>query len=360
MRDDLEVARDRLERARAELKAGRGGARRPPGGALQGRPARRADGGARGRRLRRPARAHRVPRAHLRPGQRDRGPRAACSRRAPRSEEPAGRARGAARRLAAETILRRRDEIAATRDRLASAQGELRVVRDGRRSGRSPRCARGAVALEEDLDALEARAGRGSAALQARRAAPPARSGGHRAADLAGERHLHLALRPALGPPARRHRHRGARPAPDPRGRLGHAWRSRAHRRLRQLHLHPAHAASMSTCYGHQSSIGVLGRPEREPGPGDRRGRATPATPPARTCTSRCGSTASPVDPMGYLLRRAAAVTARVRRRDPGARPRPAHPADLRHLLRPRLPRRGRAVARRLPSSASRSTGPTR
>lgn len=38
------------------------------------------------------------------------------------------------RRLAAETILRRRDDIAAVRDRLTTAQGELRTARNGRRT----------------------------------------------------------------------------------------------------------------------------------------------------------------------------------------------------------------------------------
>ena len=38
------------------------------------------------------------------------------------------------RQLAAETILRRRDDIAASRDRLATAQGDLRSARNGRRT----------------------------------------------------------------------------------------------------------------------------------------------------------------------------------------------------------------------------------
>jgi murein DD-endopeptidase MepM/ murein hydrolase activator NlpD len=56
--------------------------------------------------------------------------------------------------VAAETILRRRDDIASTRDRLASAQGQLRTTRNGRRSVlakvRSER-----QGAQEDLASLE-------------------------------------------------------------------------------------------------------------------------------------------------------------------------------------------------------------
>ena len=62
------------------------------------------------------------------------------------------------------------------------------------------------------------------------------------------------------------------------------------------------HTGSLSTCYGHQSSIGV------SVGQGVRQGQVIGAVGQhrqlhrRRTCTSRRGSTAAPVDPMGYLL----------------------------------------------------------
>lgn len=66
---------------------------------------------------------------------------------------------------AAETILERRDDIAAARDRLASAQGELRVARNGRQTALAQvRDSR--VALEGDLRELEAAQARVTAQLQ--------------------------------------------------------------------------------------------------------------------------------------------------------------------------------------------------
>ena len=58
-----------------------------------------------------------------------------------RAEQPESQLAGLERKrqVAAETILRRRDDIAATRDRLATAQGDLRSARNGRRtSGQRP------------------------------------------------------------------------------------------------------------------------------------------------------------------------------------------------------------------------------
>ena len=56
--------------------------------------------------------------------------------------------------------------------------------------------------------------------------------------DLAGQRHLHVAVRHALGTAARRHRHRRPRGHADPRRRLGARDPRGLDRRLRQLHLH--------------------------------------------------------------------------------------------------------------------------
>ncbi|MEK6228540.1 MAG: peptidoglycan DD-metalloendopeptidase family protein [Actinomycetota bacterium] len=66
---------------------------------------------------------------------------------------------------AAETILERRDDIAAARDRLASAQGELRAARNGRQTALAQvRDSR--VALEGDLEELEAAQARVTAQLR--------------------------------------------------------------------------------------------------------------------------------------------------------------------------------------------------
>ncbi len=58
------------------------------------------------------------------------------------------------KRVAAEAILRRRDDIASTRDRLAGAQGELRTSRNGRRVVLS-RVRRERRSAQEDLASLE-------------------------------------------------------------------------------------------------------------------------------------------------------------------------------------------------------------
>ena len=87
-----------------------------------------------------------------------------------------------------------------------------------------------------------------------RRRSDPARLG---RADLARQRPDRLARSACAGAGCTRASTSRCRPArrctpPSPAGadrRLG--------RRLRQLHLHPAHGGGLSTCYGHQSSIGV-------------------------------------------------------------------------------------------------------
>jgi len=66
---------------------------------------------------------------------------------------------------AAATILERRDDIAAARDRLASAQGELRTARASRSSALA-QVRNSRVALEGDLDELEAAQARVTAQLQ--------------------------------------------------------------------------------------------------------------------------------------------------------------------------------------------------
>ena len=78
---------------------------------------------------------------------------------------------------AAETILVRRDEIAAARDRLASAQGDLRVARNGRQTALA-QVRESRVALEGDLEELEAAQARATAQLQGVAAGPIRRGSG--------------------------------------------------------------------------------------------------------------------------------------------------------------------------------------
>ena len=166
-------------------------------------------------------------------------------------------------------ILRQRDEIAASRDRLASARGELTVVRDDRRGALST-VREGRMALENDLDELEAEQARVTQQLAGRGGRRPDQTG-HRVAHLPGERDLHLPVRLPVGTPARRNRHRGARRDSHPRGRFGHRGAGGLHRRLRQLHLHPARRKPVHLLRTPVEHLD-LGRRLREPGTGDRRG----------------------------------------------------------------------------------------
>jgi murein DD-endopeptidase MepM/ murein hydrolase activator NlpD len=133
VRDQLEVARDRLERARAKLRASRG--------ALADRLVElykadepdaltvvlEADGFA--DLLERTEFLERISDQDRHIVERVRVLKA----RAERSEKLLAGLEEK-KQVAAETILRRRDDVASTRDRLASAQGELRTERNGRRT----------------------------------------------------------------------------------------------------------------------------------------------------------------------------------------------------------------------------------
>ena len=167
----LEV-RDRLEvgarpPGAAAHRAGHGapGARRPAGGDLQGRRARRAHGGARGRRLRRPARARRVPRAHLRPGPRDHGPRARAAGQGGGPGRPSSPSLEQREQLAAE-----RSSASATRSPPRRTSCCRRATSSRRRAptaaARSPRCARSRDELEGDLARWRREQARVAAALQ--------------------------------------------------------------------------------------------------------------------------------------------------------------------------------------------------
>ena len=131
-----------------------------------------------------------------------------------------------------------------------------------------------------------------------RRRAPAGRAdqARQRQPDLAGQRPDHLAVlrAPGLGglPPGHRHR-RPLRHA-DPRRRRRQGGPDAVGRRLgrlRQLHLHPAHRRDVDVLRAPVALRHLAGR-ERQPGPGHRLLAAAPGCASARTCTSRCASTA--------------------------------------------------------------------
>ena len=224
VRDRLEEARDRLERPAQRAGHRPQGAGRPAGGDLQGRHARRAHGDARGRRLRRPARARRVPRPHLRPGPRDHRRGARSARQGPRRrpwswptlEEPRADSPPSASCASATRSPQARDQL------LSLARPSC-AQRAQRAPERSPRCR--TAGWPSRATWRRSRPSRPACRRHSRGwpAPGPVRQR-HRPADLAGERPGRLALRHALGPPARRHRHRRGLGHPDPRRRLGHAW----------------------------------------------------------------------------------------------------------------------------------------
>ena len=183
VRNQLEVARDRLERARAKLRASRG--------ALADRLVElykadepdaltvvlEADGFA--DLLERTEFLERISNQDRHIVERVRILKA-------RAEKSERRLAGLEeqKRVAAATILRRRDDVASTRDRLASAQGELRTQRNGRRTVLA-RVRRDRSRAQEDLAALEreqakvrnALAGAGPGAFSARGGAGPIKRG---------------------------------------------------------------------------------------------------------------------------------------------------------------------------------------
>ena len=160
-------ARVRARPAReAAHRAGHGaaGARRPAGGDLQGRLARRAHGDPRGRRLRRPARAGRVPRPHLRT-RTARSPTrcAGCGtrRRARPASWRASSSASSSPRSASSTSATRsprcRTSCLSSRNQLASARADRRGALAQVRSSRDQ--------LEGDLASLEAEQARVASAL---------------------------------------------------------------------------------------------------------------------------------------------------------------------------------------------------
>jgi murein DD-endopeptidase MepM/ murein hydrolase activator NlpD len=252
VRDDLEVARDRLARARSELKAGRAAladrlvelykADEPDALTVILESDGFADLLERTEFLERISDQDReiVTRVKV------------LKARAQKSEGLLATLENR-KQTAAETILHRRDDIASTRDRLASAQGQLRTQRNGRRTVlASVRHSR--QESEEDLAAMErAQAGiRNSLA-----GAPgPIRKGSGRLiwpvngtiTGSFGEQrpgHIHAGIDIAApgGTPIR---------AADT-GRVALAGWTGGYGQYTCIQ----HTSSLSTCYGHQSRIGV-------------------------------------------------------------------------------------------------------
>ena len=261
--------------ARPAARAARRVARRagrPARRALQGRRARRRHRDPRGRRLRRPARARRVHAARLRAGRADHRPRPRPPR--PRRSRPSSGSTGSRRASARSprSSARRHEEVVrgqgparrppratsrASRDTSSQALVSTRERPPRRSRATSPRSRRSRRKV-----AGAARRHRRAA----RRPGPPGLGQLH----LAGQRHVHVAVRLPLGPAARRHRHRRAGGHADPRRRLRHGRARRAGPAATATTPASTTAAALSTCYGHQSRYRDVGRRERQPGPGHR------------------------------------------------------------------------------------------
>jgi murein DD-endopeptidase MepM/ murein hydrolase activator NlpD len=206
----------------------------------------------------------------------------------------------AAQEAAAETILTRRDDIAAARDALAAQQGELQTARAGRRGAldqvRSVR-----TELEGDLDDLVAEQERIAQEVQA--AAPTAGAGPIKR----GSGQL---IFPADGPLTSPFGYRWGRlhagidialPEGTPLraadgGQVILAGYTGGYGNYTCIQ----HTGSLSTCYGHQSSIGVsIGQSVSQGQVIGASGNTGNSTGPHLHFETREGG--SPVDPLGYL-----------------------------------------------------------
>ncbi|HZI90304.1 MAG TPA: peptidoglycan DD-metalloendopeptidase family protein [Thermoleophilaceae bacterium] len=158
---------------------------------------------------------------------------------------------------AAGTILERRDDIAAARDRLASAQGELRTARDGRRTALA-QVRNSRQSAQEDLAALEREQARVTAQLRNTSGGAPAGPVRRGSGQLIwpingtlsspfgqrwGRLHAGLDISAPEGTPIR---------AADS-GRVVLAAYTGGYGNYTCIQ----HAGSMSTCYAHQSRLGT-------------------------------------------------------------------------------------------------------
>ena len=302
VRDDLEVARDRLERARSELKAGRTAladrlvelykADQPDALTV----VLEADGFS--DLLERTEFLERISDQDRTVVERVRVLKA----RAEKSETLLATLEER-KQVAAETILRRRNDIASTRDRLAASQGELRTERNGRRTTLAG-VRKSRMAAQEDLAAMErsqaqitnALSGAGGRAF-APGAGPVKRGSGRLIYPINGlftspfgqrwgRLHAGIDISAPTGTPIR---------AADS-GRVVLAGVTGGYGNYTCIQ----HTGSMSTCYAHQSRIGVSG------GQAVRQGQFIGAVGNTGNSTGphlhfEVRINGSPVDPMGYL-----------------------------------------------------------
>jgi len=300
VRDELEVARDRLERARAELaKARRALADRLVELYKADQPdaltvVLEADGFS--DLLERTEFLERISDQDRVVVERVRVLKARAEREERRLDELEDQ-----KAAAAAAVLRQRDDIAATRDRLAAAQGELRTVRDDRR-GALATVRRSRTRLEGDLGELEAAQARVTRQLQDTPApsqpAGPVRQG---SGDLIwpvngplvspfgmrwGRLHAGIDIAVPAGTPIRA-ADSGTVVLLGPTGGYGN-------------YTCVSHGGSLSTCYAHQSSFAT------SQGASVSQGQVIGYV----GCTGHCFGdhlhfetrvNGSPVDPLGYL-----------------------------------------------------------
>ena len=203
------------------------------------------------------------------------------------------------RQVAAETILRRRDDIAASRDRLATAQGDLRAARRGRRTILA-RVRTSRNAAEEDLAAMEREQSKIRSQLAAApgvKAGPIRRGSGRLIYPFSGtltspfgprwgRLHAGVDMAAAMGTPIRA----------AASGRVAIAGPTGGYGNYTCIQ----HAGSMSTCYAHQSRIGVsVGQSVSQGQVIGAVGSTGNSTGPHAHFEVRIGG--NPVDPMGYL-----------------------------------------------------------
>ncbi len=204
------------------------------------------------------------------------------------------------RQVAAETILRRRNDIAASRDRLATAQGDLRSARSGRRTILA-RVRNDRRRAQENLAAMEREQSRIRSKLASSgtgvSAGPIKRGSGRLIYPISGtftspfgsrwgRLHAGIDLSAPTGTPIR---------AADS-GRVAIAGPTGGYGNYTCIQ----HSSSMSTCYGHQSRIGVsVGQSVSQGQVIGAVGSTGHSTGPHLHFEVRIGG--NPVDPMGYL-----------------------------------------------------------
>lgn len=195
-------------------------------------------------------------------------------------------------------ILQRRNDLASSRDRLVSARSELSGARADRRSALGKLRA-GRVHLERDLDGLEAESARVQGRLRASSGGGgPVRRGGGRFIVPTngsftspfgmrwGRLHAGVDIAAPIGTPIR---------AADS-GRVAIAGPTGGYGNYTCIQ----HGGNLSTCYGHQSRIGVsVGTSVRQGQVIGAVGNTGNSTGPHLHFEVRVNG--SPVDPMGYL-----------------------------------------------------------